>query len=115
MISQLFDEGETARLLRVKTCTVRNERKRGKLGFTQIGARIFYSEEQIKDYLESQKVSACTSANRSPVKSEISGLAKSPAAKAPTMRGAGHGTMASPDRHVISALARQTFTRPARL
>jgi hypothetical protein len=46
-----LDERETAAFLRVSPSTVRNERIRGKLGFTAIGARIFYTRTQIADYL----------------------------------------------------------------
>jgi len=51
---RLLSECEVADLLRVKPCTVRNERVRGKLGFIRIGARIFYTPEQVTEYLENQ-------------------------------------------------------------
>ena len=48
----LLNAGEVATLLRVKPCTVRNERLRGKLAFVQIGAHIFYTAAQVAEYLE---------------------------------------------------------------
>jgi NADH/NAD ratio-sensing transcriptional regulator Rex len=54
---QLLSEKEVAEQLRVKPCTVRNERVRGRLGFVRIGARIFYLPEQVEEYVERQKVS----------------------------------------------------------
>jgi len=38
---------------------VRNERVRGKLAFTRVGKRIFYTQKQITEYLERQSVEAC--------------------------------------------------------
>jgi hypothetical protein len=110
MIPELLDEREAAHLLRVKPCTVRNERVRGKLGFTPVGARIFYSVEQINEYLEKQKVAACTNENRSRAKWENSGSAKSRGETVRGTRGAGRGTTTALDRHAVSALARQTFS-----
>jgi hypothetical protein len=113
MIPQLLDEREAAQLLRVKPCTVRNERVRGKLGFTPVGARIFYSIDQINEYLETQKVTACANVSQNRAKSGITGSPKNLTAKGKTMRGAAHGTMQNLDRSVVSALARQTFMRQA--
>jgi len=83
-VPPLFDERKTAELLHVKTCTVRNERIRGKLGFTRIGKRIFYTQEQISEYLQRQSVQACASAIhnriRNPDRSEAIGSARSPIA-----------------------------------
>jgi hypothetical protein len=40
--------------LRVKPTTIRGERIKGKLGYMRIGLRIFYTPQQIADYLERQ-------------------------------------------------------------
>src|SRR6185437_1543962 len=111
----LLNDREAAELLRVKPCTVRNERIRGKLAFVQIGARIFYTADQIAQYLERQKVSACESVRPSPSpdKSEPTGSARSRYAPPMTMSGAALGTTAGLDRHAVSALAQQIFKRPA--
>src|SRR6185437_6588126 len=110
----LLNDREAAKLLRVKPCTVRNERIRGKLAFVQIGARIFYTADQIAEYLERQKVSACESVrpSPSPVRSEPTGSARSRDAKPKTTPGAALGTTAALDRHAVSALAQQIFKRP---
>ena len=55
----LLNDREAARVLRVRPCTVRNERLRGKLGYIRVGGRIFYTREQITEYLDQQRVAAC--------------------------------------------------------
>lgn len=107
----LLTEPEVARLLRVKPCTVRNERVRKRLGFTPVGARIFYSSDQLKEYIENQQVKACADKNPDPAKSESIGSAKSQDALDQTIRGARRTTKI--DRHVVSALAQATFKRRA--
>jgi hypothetical protein len=52
----LFDERQTAILLHVKPCTVRNERLRGKLGYVRVGRRILYTGEQIRSYLQQNSI-----------------------------------------------------------
>src|SRR5258708_38802091 len=70
----LLDEREAATLLRVTPATVRNERVRGKLGFTRVGARIFYTDWQIADYLEQHTVTPCVrQPNSAPARSESIG------------------------------------------
>src|SRR5487761_392381 len=114
VLPRLLNEREAAILLRVKPATVRAERIRGKIGYTRIGARIFYTHQQIVAYVERQAVSACASdVSSTLVKSETIGSAESLAATAPTTPGAAHGTMSALDRHAVSALARQTFRRQA--
>jgi hypothetical protein len=59
MTVKLLSEAEVAELLRVKPCTVRNERVRGRLGCVRIGARVFYTPEQVVEYVQRQKVGPC--------------------------------------------------------
>src|SRR6185437_1136705 len=47
----LLDEREVAKLLRISRYTVRNERLRGKIGYVQVGSKIFYDQSQVADYL----------------------------------------------------------------
>jgi integrase len=84
-----LDERETAAFLRVSPSTVRNERIRGKLGFTFIGARIFYTRTQIADYLRRQTVPPCANGPQSndPDKLENTGSAKSLGERGTTMHG----------------------------
>src|SRR5437764_185391 len=100
-IPALLDENQAAEILRVKPCTVRNERVRGKLGFTKVGKRIFYTAEQLTRYLQIQSVEACVSEtaipSQSPARSVPTGSARSPAAMAPPMRGAARGTITESD------------------
>ena len=57
--SDLQNVRQAAELLHVKACTVRNERLRGKLGFVNVGVRIFYTPQHIADYLQRQQVTPC--------------------------------------------------------
>jgi hypothetical protein len=115
--SMLFDEQQVAEVLRVKSCTVRNERVRGKLAFTRVGKRIFYTQKQISDYLERQSVQACLDGypteTRGRAKSEATGSARNRAAKRTRTLGAEPGTTQVPGKHPVSALAQQIFKRRA--
>ena len=74
-LPELLTVRQAAELLHIKPCTVRNERLRGKLGFIKIGAKFFYTRQQIADYLARQEVVACVSPheNPSPARSETTG------------------------------------------
>jgi hypothetical protein len=115
--SMLFDEQQVAELLRVKSCTVRNERVRGKLAFTRVGKRIFYTQKQVSEYLERQSVQACVDGyqteTQSRDRSETTGSAKSQAGRVERTRGIEHGTTKQPGKRVVSALAQQIFKRRA--
>ncbi|HWD29234.1 MAG TPA: helix-turn-helix domain-containing protein [Rhizomicrobium sp.] len=113
-MSKLINSREAAALLRIKPCTVRNERIRGKLGFVKIGARIYHSEEQLAEYLERQTVDACVTAQTSQSldKLEATGSAKKPDGMARMTHGVGLGTRTGLDRPAVSALAQQIFKRP---
>jgi hypothetical protein len=114
--SVLLDERQVAELLHIKSCTVRNERIRGKLAYTRVGRRIFYSREQIGEYLKRQSVRAWgvyQTEIQSQARSETTGLAKSQDAKERRARGVERGTTSVADRHAVSALAQQIFKRPA--
>lgn len=114
-LPKLLDVRRAAELIGVKPCTIRRERLRGHLGFIKIGARIFYTEKLIKEYLEKQKVPACASGPefQSQGKLEITGSASIQAAKARTMRGTEHGTTKEAARLAEQALAQQIFRRRA--
>ena len=112
----LLTEQEVAARLRVKSATIRAERLRGKLGYTRVGARIFYTPEQIAEqiaeYLERQSVPACAdNPTSTSAKSAAIGSARSRDETAPRTRGAAPGTTTAHDRLAVSALAQQTFRR----
>jgi len=110
----LLDEREAAKVLRVKPATVRAERMRGNLGYTKIGPRIFYTHQQIADYLQRQTVPACVSnPSNALAKSEATGSAKSRDKTVQTEAGAGPGMTNERDKHAVSALAQQIFKRRA--
>ncbi len=56
MLPQLFSEYEAAQLLRCSNDTLSRERKRDRIGYTRISGRVFYTEEQLAQYLENQTV-----------------------------------------------------------
>lgn len=53
---KLFLEREAAEYLRCSTDTLCRERKRGLIGYTRVGGRVRYTEEQLIQYLRNQKV-----------------------------------------------------------
>jgi len=114
-LPRLLNVHRAAELVGVKPCTIRQERLRGRLGFIKIGARIFYTEELLKEYIEQQKVTACACdpTAQSRVKSGITGSAKDPAARAPKMRGTAPGTIKEADRLAEQVLAQRIFKRRA--
>jgi ribosomal protein L22 len=104
---------EAAAYLRVKPCTVANERKRNKLGYTRVGARVFYTIEHVNEYLKRQEENTCETTNLGQDKLEITGLARNQGAKVRRIRGAARGMTPKLDKHVVSALARRTFEKQA--
>lgn len=54
MLPQLLSEREAAQILRCSTDTLSRERKRDRIGYTRISGRVFYTEEQLAEYLENQ-------------------------------------------------------------
>jgi excisionase family DNA binding protein len=112
--SGLLTEQEAAKILRVRPCTVANLRKDRLLGFLMVGRQVRYSMKHLNEYLQNQETKACESNSPNLDRLAIIGSAKSPAEMGRPIHGAARGTIADPDRHVVSALARQTFTkRPA--
>ena len=114
-LPRLLNVRRAAELIGVKPCTIRQERLRGRLGFIKIGARIFYTEELLKEYIEKQKVTACACdpTAQSRVKSGITGSANDLAARAPKMRGTAPGTIKEADRLAEQVLAQRIFKRRA--
>ncbi len=58
-LPKLLSEREAAEYLRASVGTVQRERRRGRLGYTQIGARIFYTEEQLVAYIDRRSIQPC--------------------------------------------------------
>jgi hypothetical protein len=99
---QLLTEQEVADLLRVKPCTVRNERVRGRLGFVRVGARIFYTPEQVMAYVQQQKVGACRASD------DNVGLGV-PIRRPTRASTAPNADIRALDRATVTALAKETF------
>lgn len=109
----LMTEEEVAGVLRIKVCTVRNERKRKRLEFIRVGSRVRISKIQFRNYLQRQSAQVCETELPVPIKSENTGSARSRGAKAPMILGAVRPTTNTLDKRVMSALARQTFKKHA--
>lgn len=107
----LFTGEEAAKILRVKLCTVNNERKRRRLGFTRRGSRFLYSRQHIVDYLKRNEVKACNPSSQDPDRSESIGSPESRAEMQRATRYAARGTTRRDEERVLSALARQTFRK----
>ncbi len=54
-IPALLTEREAAERLRRSIDTIRRERRRGRIGYTRIGRRVFYTDAQLLHYLERQE------------------------------------------------------------
>jgi excisionase family DNA binding protein len=52
-------EREVASRLRVSVSTIRNERKRGRLGFARVGKRVFIPLSALENYKTSAQISPC--------------------------------------------------------
>ena len=113
MIPALLNEREAAHILRVKPCTVRNERIRGKLGYTKVGAQFFYKSVHLSQYLDEQEVLPCAFSDSNPDRSATTGRAKSRGESGMVILGALPRMTSVPDRHVAKALAQQTFKKHA--
>lgn len=113
MVVQLLNDREAALILRVKPCTVRNERVRGKLGYTKVGSRFFYSSDHVDQYLKEQEVLPCVSSNSNPDRSANIGRAKSPDGNVTPILGASRGMRNGLDKHVAKALALQILKKRA--
>jgi hypothetical protein len=95
----LYTEDEAAAFLRVKPCTVANERKRGWLGFIMVGRQVRHSEEHLLAYIRDRELTACAekAANAIPLKEPRQDRSYA---------------RPKPDREIrdaVAALARRTF------
>ena len=108
----LLNTKEVAVILRVRPCTVANERKRGRLACTMVGAHVFHTHKHINDYLEKQEIKAeCGNSTKDQDKLGPFGRAKSLGVRGKAKFGISRGTMI--DKQFAKALARQTLKKPA--
>lgn len=102
----LLTEARVAELLQLSIHTLRRERMSGRIGYTRLGSRIRYTENQVAAYLENQKVEPCHNQEKhTPDKLVFTGSQSTGMAH----RGVEHGTTGIPDRHAAHHLAQLTF------
>jgi excisionase family DNA binding protein len=118
-LPDLLTDKDVARLLRVSTMTVRNERQRGRLGFVRVGGRIFFTAELVEAYIQDNTVRPCPEnrdippePSRDSARSANSGSARSLDGTTPPTPGAAPGMIDPAVRHATSALAKATFQQP---
>lgn len=56
--NQLFTDKEASEMLRISKVTLWRIRKKGKIEFRRIGEKVFYTKQDIDNYLENQKRAA---------------------------------------------------------
>jgi hypothetical protein len=111
-LPKLYTSSDAALFMSVKVCTVRNECRRGKLGFVIVGGRfVRHTEEHLTAYLKQQDKPACAYPNPSPNSLDGSGSASGQSKQARTIPGAARGSTPVDVKSAVSALAQQTFAR----
>jgi len=106
-LPQLYTIQEVAEYLGVSVDTVRREYTGSRLGYTRIGGRIKFTEDQITEYLKNQRINPCKK-NNTPDRSASTG---SPNGGAQTT-GAARGTTPILDKRDVHRLAQRTFGKP---
>lgn len=110
-LPELITEQEVAELFRCSVDTIRRERKRGHIGHTCVGARIFYTEDQLVNYLDFKKVEPCQeNVQIGQDKSVTTGSRYDRTAQF----GAALGLTHTLDRHAAHHLAQLTFGKPSK-
>ena len=107
-LPKLYTVDDVASYLDVSVDTVRREVKRGKLGYTRIGGRMRFTEDQITGYVGNQRSDPCESESKDGHKLVGAG---SPNAETAVF-GAEHGLTPKQDRHVVHRSAQQIFSKP---
>src|SRR5947209_3060836 len=108
-LPRLLDEDQVAEALGCSPDTVRRERKRRRLGFTRIGGRIRYAEDQVAAYLSNQREDPCERDRTGSAKSADSGLAGEQIAPS----GVEHGSTAQLDKLAVHRSAQRILTTPS--
>ena len=108
----LLSEGVAAEFLGLPASSLRAERIRNRIDHVRVGRRIYYTYEQLTQYIEKQTVSSCGKQQRHDLgRSATTGLARSQERIAKTITGVALGMIAESDRRAVSDLARTTFRR----
>lgn len=105
---QLLTEKEAADSLGVSIDTIQRMRKRGDIAFRKIGGRFKYTAEDLREYIDNQRVGPCQKTTSELQNSEISGYQSAPGRHSTRS----HGSTPLPDKRSASALAQATFGKP---
>lgn len=108
-LPRLLSENEVAEVLGCSPDTVRRERKRRRLGFTKVGGRIRYAEDQVVAYLDSQREDPCTIDKTGSAKSAGIGSASGTI----PYDGVGLGSTPKLDRHAAHRWAQKILMTPS--
>ena len=108
-LPRLLTEDKVAELLGISTDTVRRERKRKRLGFTRIGGRVRYAEDQVAAYLQNQReeASPCRKISSALVPSGNIGSAD----EGTLPPGAAHGSTPTLDRRAVHLSAQTILSK----
>ncbi len=104
-LPKLYTLAEVANYLGVSADTIRRECKRNQIGFTRIGGRIKFTEDQVIEYLQSQRVNQCKKKSSTQDRSATVGCPNVEGQKT----GVEPGTTLNLDRQDAHRLAQMTF------
>lgn len=109
-LPKLYTSADAALCLGVKVCTVRNECRRGRLGFIVVGGRgIRHTEDHLASYLKDREVVAHSAPLNSGNYKDATSLQSVPRPRARI-------NTDNQVKEVVSALARRTFaTKPRQM
>lgn len=105
---RLLDELNVATALHCSVATVKRERQRGRLGFTRIGGRIRYTEDQIRQYLLNQSEEPSCQKTGSDKSGNIGFPSRDEA-----LSGVEPGSTKEPDRLGAHRLAQRILMKPS--
>ena len=60
----LFTPQEASRLLRISTVTLWRLRRAGKISFRRVASKVIFTQQDLDDYLERQRIGATTTEDR---------------------------------------------------
>uniref|UniRef100_UPI0039A6421E helix-turn-helix domain-containing protein n=1 Tax=Brucella pseudintermedia TaxID=370111 RepID=UPI0039A6421E len=111
-VPKLLTEREVAEILRISVCTLQRRRRNGEITARRIGAGWMYTEADILEYQERQKVVAWRESQIGQRKLPDFGYPSAPTPQN-TMQLGTTTTVGGIDRHAASRLAQTIFKKPS--